>query len=193
MNVSNIMLPNFKNAERSFQINLERMMGRTDAITVDHMLECIVFINNNAVSELLFIEQGYLGSIFNNEEFLVKGKVNICSIQILVNRYEQAKKDNDIEFLNLFRIAHREARMFLDDVGVKNTLRTLLEKRRATVEYQAYMNIVSSIATFMRDFGYNKMITTMFSEFLSQLSAGVRHIEGIVHIINEEKTSGNEA
>jgi hypothetical protein len=170
-------------------MNLERMMGRTDAITVDHMLECIVFINNNAVSELLFIEQGYLGSIFNNEEFLVKGQVDICSVQILVNRFEQAKKDNDREFLSLFRIAHREARKFLDDEGVKSTLKSLLGKRRAMVEYQAYMNIVSSVANFMCDFGYNKMLNTMFSDFLQQLSEGVQKLEGIRYI---EEGKANE-
>ena len=176
-------------AEKGFQLNLQRMMGRTDAVSVDNMFECLVYINNNIVSELLFIEQGYLASIFNDEDFLVKGKVNVCSVQVLVNRYEQAKKEHDDEFLSLLRIAHREARKFLDDVGVKDTVKAILEKRKAMMEYQAYMNILSSVINFMLDFGYNRDLNAIFSDVLLRLSAGVSQIEGISHFANAEGNS----
>lgn len=70
--VNNIISPNFLDAERKFELNLKRLSGATNAVTVDFMLETIVFINNNAVVEAQFIEEAYLGVIFDDDEFLAR-------------------------------------------------------------------------------------------------------------------------
>ena len=59
--VVNIFLPNFMDAEKSFQMNLLRLTGSTSAVTIDFMLETLIYINSNSVNEALFIEESYLG------------------------------------------------------------------------------------------------------------------------------------
>jgi len=65
--------------EERFLLNLERMAGRTDAITLENMMEFCVHVQNENVTELLFVEQDYTANLFNDAEL----DVVVCSIEAI--------------------------------------------------------------------------------------------------------------
>ena len=69
--------------EERFLSILERMAGRTDAITPDIMMEFCTHVQNENVSELLFVEQNYTANLFNDAEL----DVVECSIEVNTNLY----------------------------------------------------------------------------------------------------------
>ena len=57
--------------------------------------------------------------MFDNEEFMEGAKLIICSVQYLIVRFEEAKKNQDVEFLRHLRKVHKESRSFLNYESVK--------------------------------------------------------------------------
>ena len=64
--------------EKQFQMNLLRLAGKTSAVTVETMLDTISYISNHSIEDALFIEQTYLGNLFENKKF-VQYCCKICS------------------------------------------------------------------------------------------------------------------
>jgi hypothetical protein len=83
---------NNNNTEKAFQMNLIRLARQTSAVTIDHMFEFLIFTNNNAVAEVQFVEESYLGHVFNNERFINEANIPICSFQLLFENFQEAKK-----------------------------------------------------------------------------------------------------
>lgn len=65
-------------AEKKFLLNLKRMMGRTDAVTPECFLEFLVFLNNDGIEELQFIEEAYTSVMFNDATL----NVAVCSVEV---------------------------------------------------------------------------------------------------------------
>jgi hypothetical protein len=65
--------------DERFLLNLTRMAGDTNAVFPDHMMEFVVYLTNENVRELVFIESAYTSIIFNDEEFNFPS----CSIEVL--------------------------------------------------------------------------------------------------------------
>ena len=165
-------------AEKAFQMNLIRLSGSTSAVSIDHMFEFLVYTNSNSVHDVQFVEEIYTDSIFNNQQFLDDASISICSLQIIFDKYQEAIKNNDSHFLKLLHDAHRQARVFLNDQATKARLKEIANQRKTQNEYQAYMNILSSIVGFMTDFSYNHHLNVSLTTMLPQLFANVRLIEG---------------
>lgn len=49
--------------EKHFELNLKRMVGRSDAVTVDCMLKFLVHLNHQHLSDLQFIEEEYISLV----------------------------------------------------------------------------------------------------------------------------------
>lgn len=54
--------------EKHFELNLKRMVGKSDAVTVDCMLEFLVHLNNQHLSDLQFIEEEYISLVLMDEK-----------------------------------------------------------------------------------------------------------------------------
>jgi hypothetical protein len=162
--VVNMTLSKYLDEERKFVLNLTRLCGATNAVTVEYIIEAIIYINNHGIVEGQFIEENYLGSFFDDEEFLTRGDISVCSVQSLKDRYDLAKSTNDIEFLTLLRTKHRETRVFLIDQQLKERIRHLIEKRRKAVEHGAVWTAVISICGVIEHFP-----NSSFGQFMAPL------------------------
>ena len=69
-----------KTKEERFLLNLERIAGRTDAITPENMLEICAHIQSENIAELLFVEQNYIANLFNDTEL----DVVVCSVEVIM-------------------------------------------------------------------------------------------------------------
>jgi len=161
--------------EKKFVLNLTRLCGPTNAVTVDFMFETLSYINNNSVVEAQFIEAIYLGSIFDDDEFLQKSGIRICSVQVLINRYEEAKRNPDDDFLPLLRNKHREAREFLNDEDVKNHIRTTIEVRNETMQNRAVWTTITTIFGLLQHFPKCNL-GRLLSPLLPQMMENIQHI-----------------
>jgi len=124
-----IFQPDILKDEKDFQVNLLRLAGETSSVTVEHMLQTLIYITNQNVEEALVIEQSYLGNLFNNEEFN-----GVCcpvsSLDHVVACFQLAKRDDNVELLRQFDAAHRVARRFLDDPEIKKLSQQLASRRK---------------------------------------------------------------
>ena len=109
--VINIILANVMENERKFIYNLRCLKGRADAVSIDTMLETLLYIGNNSVDSGHFLTEEYLSVVYGNDELISSG-VYVCSLERLVTRYREACQSNDAEFLNRIRVVHREARAY---------------------------------------------------------------------------------
>jgi hypothetical protein len=138
--------------ENRFILNLTRMSGpNTNSVTPDCLLEFLSHLQNSSVDELQFIEEGYTSVIFEDDAF-VNTYLRICSVEILIDKYEAAKKDNNTEFLDAFRILHRRARSQVLDEATKATLKDFIQQRRASNEMQLLGKIVSNFIEYLTRF-----------------------------------------
>ena len=176
---------NNNTAEKVFQMNLIRLAGNTSAVTIDHMLEFFAYANKNSVVEVIFVEQEYTASVFNNQVF-DDANINIDSLQILIDKYEDAKKNNDPHFLKLLRDAHRQARAFLNEPEIKTKLKEIVSQRKFQSEYRGYMNVLTTVVDFMKDFGDNRLLNASLTTILPKLFDNVRLI-GVDSPESEEK------
>jgi hypothetical protein len=162
--------------EKKFMHNLTRLAGPINAVTVDSMFETLSYINSNAVLEAEFIEGTYLGSIFDDEEFLQQSGIRICSVQILFSRYEEAKRNSDDVFLSLLRQKHRIARAFLDSDDVRRQIRELIEVRKGTMQHRAIWTTITNILGLLQHFP-NCGIGRLLAPMLPQLLQTVQQLE----------------
>jgi hypothetical protein len=138
--------------EKKFVLNLTRLCGPTNSVTVDFMFETLSYINANAVVEAQFIEAIYLGNIFDDDDFLLRVGIQICSVEVLINRYEEAKRNQDGDFLTLLRKKHREAREFLNSEGVKQQIKATIEVRKSTMQNRAIWDTIANIFGLLQNF-----------------------------------------
>jgi hypothetical protein len=116
--------------EKKFILNLIRLSGCTDAITIDLMFDSLSYINSNPVTEAQFIEGAYLGCIFADDDFLKRADILVCSLQGLIHKYDDAKRSSNEEFFSLWRKKHNEADAFLLDMAVQVRIRQLIIARK---------------------------------------------------------------
>ena len=93
--VANIMLPNYMEEERVFIHNLTILGDTVHAVSFEIMVNTLMYISKNAVTEATFIRANYLGKLFDDEEFLDQGKIYICELDCLVKRYDEEKKESE--------------------------------------------------------------------------------------------------
>lgn len=172
--------------EKKFLLNLTRLAGPTNAVTVDFMFETLVYINNNSVVEAQFIEANYLESIFDDDEFLQQGGIRICSVQVLLARYEEAKRNPEDNFLTLLRQKHRVARRFLDDEVMKKQIKDLIEIRKGTMEHRAIWTTIANIFGLLQHFprcNLGRILAPLLPQMMqtvAQLENGEATIQDIV-------------
>lgn len=70
----------------------------------------------------------------------------------MIDRYDEARRTSDHEFLALLRKKHREAREFLSDVEVKKRIQQLIETRRASMEHRAIWTAITNILGILQHF-----------------------------------------
>ena len=54
-------------------------------LTIDDMVEFLVFVQNNGVHDLSFVEEAYKSSIFADDEFLDRSGIIVCSVEEFVD------------------------------------------------------------------------------------------------------------
>jgi len=69
--------------EKHFELNLKRMVGRSDAVTVDCMLEFLVHLNHQNFRDLQFIEEEYISLVLMDEKL----DLVVCSVQVCDSFY----------------------------------------------------------------------------------------------------------
>lgn len=70
--------------EEKFIGNLYRMAGRTDAVTLDTMMEFCVHLHNENISDLQSIEQDYTAELLNDEDLdvvIYSMEVCLCAVR----------------------------------------------------------------------------------------------------------------
>lgn len=108
-----------------------------------------------------------------------QGTICTCSLNCLIGRYEEAKRNSDAEFLNLLRKKHRQAREFLDDLEVKEKLKRATEVRYATMENRAILSTVSNIFGLIQHFP-ETALGRLLAPLIPQLAEIVPQITGAV-------------
>jgi hypothetical protein len=73
-------------------------------------------------------------------------------VEILIDKYEAAKKDNNPGFLDGFRILHRRARSQVLDEATKATIKEFIKSRQASNEMQLLGKIVSNFIEYLTRF-----------------------------------------
>ena len=160
--VVNMILPNYMEEERLFIHNLTILGDTVQAVSFEIMVNTLMYISKNAVTEATFIGANYLGKLFDDEEFLDQGKIYICELDCLVKRYDEAKRNSDGEFLTLLRRKHRQAREFLDNDSMKERIHNLIALRNASMEKRAIWS------TFVNLFGLLQLFpTSAIGQFLA--------------------------
>ena len=66
-------------SDQRFFLALERLAGRTDAITVNTMFEFLYFVQNEHIIELQPLESEYLAVFFNSTEL----DLTVCSVEVI--------------------------------------------------------------------------------------------------------------
>lgn len=69
--------------EKHFELDLKRMVGESDAVTVECMLEFQVHLNHQHLSDLHFIEEEYISLVLMDEKL----DLVVCSVQICDSFY----------------------------------------------------------------------------------------------------------
>lgn len=162
------------NAEKQFHYNLMRLCGTTEAIGVESIFEVISYSSQQGIIELYFVEEQYLIFFYNDDEFLTASNANICSFPQIVTMYEQAKRENKSEVLNLFRKIHREARKFLGTYEVKENLKCILAERKSRAEYQAYILMMQIILQYISEFAnFRPHVTRLLRSVFPQIASEV--------------------
>lgn len=131
---------------------MTRLCGPTSSVTVEFIFETLVYINNNAVVDAFFIEENYLSVIFDDDEFLTQCRISICSVQFLLNKYEEARRVNDEAFLLRLSQKHREARAFLDNNEIKEGIKAVIENRKEVMENRAIWATITNILGLLQHF-----------------------------------------
>jgi hypothetical protein len=159
--------------EIQFQMNLLRLAGKTQIVTLENIFETISYASQNGISDLLFLEEDYLPHLFGDEAFMAY----ICSFPSLVQRFEEAKNKNDPVVLEAFRIAHRKARLFLDDAEIKAKLKNICSFRASVNQYQAYVNMIQVMLNYTQDYVFHTPAIEIIQGVFPQLAQNVPRIQ----------------
>lgn len=163
--------------EKCFQMNLLRLAGRTDIVTTENMFEVIVYASQNGISEVLFVEENYLGCYFTNDEFMAKIGLHNCSLPDLIRRYEEAKSKNEADMLSAFRAVHRQARLFLQDEEIKINLKQLCAFRSSVNQYQAFINMIQVMLNYTREYFTHAPVINLIQGIFPSLAQNVPRLE----------------
>ena len=164
---------NFMEEEKRFHMNLLRLASSKSAITIDFMLETLTFISHHSVDDALFIEEAYLGKMFQDKEFMEGAKIITCSVPYLSNRFEEAKRNEDVKFLRHLQRAHRESCSFLTDETIRSNILAILEERKKGMENKAMLLIHQNIQCFLQEFPnstMSKILQTSLSQMIQPFS-----------------------
>ena len=131
-------------SENRFMLNLTRMSGKnTSSVTPDCILEFLAHIHNSSIADLQFIEEAYTSVIFEDDNFM-NTFIHICSVEMLIKRYEEAKEGNNVEFLNAYRVLHRKSRQEVLDEETKSIIRVFIRERKSLNEMKLVQRMVST-------------------------------------------------
>ena len=161
--------------DKLFIHNLTRLRGTISAVSIDAMFDSLMYVAKNAVIEAQFVEENYLGCMFDDEEFLEEGKIFICSLTCVINRYEEAKRNSDVNFLALLRKKHRQARQFLDNDATKERIGQLIDLRYATIENRAIWATIVNIFGLLQHFP-RTAVGHLLAPLIPQLTEAVPQI-----------------
>lgn len=164
-------------AENRFILNLTRMSGENiTAVTPNCVLEFLVHLHNSNVAELQFIEEAYTSIIFDDDDFMDR-HIHICSVEVLIKKFEEAKEGCNTEFLKAFRVLHRRARDQVLTEETKETIRNFIGKRKSLNEMKLVKNIISTCIEYITNYGGSPM-TGLMRQILSKV-ADERNIQAI--------------
>eukprot|EP01035_Chromulina_nebulosa_P024356 gene24356-31699_t len=157
--------------EKHFLMNITRMSGKTSVVTPECMFEFIVYVQNQGIREMAFVEESYFDSLFSNDEFLTSAVIPVCSVEFVIKAYEKAKTEDNIVVLASFRAAHRKARSFLDDESVKQQLTDYLSHRENETRRQLYFKALYPILNCLQRYGINSVLGRAYATFLPVITS----------------------
>jgi len=164
-------------AENRFILNLTRMSGENiSAVTPECILEFLVHLQKSSVSELQFIEEAYTSIIFEDDDFMDRF-IQICSVEVLIKRFEEAKEGGDTEFLKAFRVLHRRARIEVFNTENKLTIRSFIVQRKSLNEMKHVKNIITTCIEYLTNYSGSSM-SSLMRRILSSV-ADERNIQAI--------------
>lgn len=164
--------------ENSFIHKMDELAGDTRAVGIDTMLEVILYIKKNNVTEANFIPEAYLGEIFENDVFLNQANIHACTFDLVVNRFVEAKEKELVQVLAAFRQAHRVARQFLVSENTKDKIRKVIRERKSSIEQKAVWNLIIQTIQVIQSFPTN-MHARIFSEIMPRLTSTLPSLPAI--------------
>ena len=63
---------------------------KSKSISIDTIFDVISYIDRNSVTEMLFIQDAYLGVIYDDDEFIEIANVLVCSFDLLFKKFQDA-------------------------------------------------------------------------------------------------------
>ncbi len=156
-------------AEKKFILNLTRLAGLTEAVSVDAIVETLAYISNNAVLEAQFLEECYLSVVFEDDDFIDQAGIHVCSVSNFINRVHEAIKANDGVFLGLLRSVHRRAREFLRRPEIKQRIQDLIIERQESLESKAIWNAITALVAVVQNFPRNYH-ARLFADFMPRIT-----------------------
>ena len=162
--------------ERQFQMNILRLSGNTQMVTLETMFETITYASQQGIIEILFLEEYYLPYFFD-DKLLQVIQLYVCAIPSLIQRYNEAKQRNDKSVLEAFRNTHRKARMFLDNQDIKMKLKAFSLSRSSVIQYQAYINMINVMLNYTYDYVNHTPAIDIIHRVLPQFAANIPHTD----------------
>ena len=157
-------------SEEKFKLNLKRLCGLTNAVTIDDMCEVMAYIENNGIHDLSFVEEAYKSSIFSDDEFLEKTGIIVCSVEQFIAAWEEAKEKKDAVILKLFRDTHRVARKFLEEADIKNRIRDYDRIHDQRNLYKDYCDLLLMSVRFVRRHLKNPATSYLMEQVIPNMS-----------------------
>jgi hypothetical protein len=98
----------------------------------------------------------------------------------LIQKYEEAKKENNETFLRAFRDCHRVARKILEHSETKAKIDSFLVSRRAELKRKGYCKVLISMFSYFETYGVEGSVGAMIGRWLPELisTRSIREIEG---------------
>ena len=100
--------------------------------------------------------------------------------QYLIQKYEEAKKENDERFLRAVRDCHRVARKILERPETKTRIESFLVSRKAELKRKRFFKILNPMLSYFETYGAGDYVGEMIGGWLPQLTSArsMRAIEG---------------
>jgi hypothetical protein len=109
----------------------------------------MVYVKNNGVHDLSFVEEAYMSAIFS-DGILVSAGILVNTVEELSSAWETAKNNKDVVILRLFRGVHHKARAFLDETAFKIRIKDCGRRRDADILKTDYCDLLLSAIRFAR-------------------------------------------